>query len=297
MWLGWLATTAAYAVIARRSDRMEVWHAAAASSVATITVAVLGAGRSAEEVLVGAIVAAVALTGLAATMSRRGPLDAAAVAAGGVVALLSVAGVGPLWASAAWCAVGVQAIAFGLVLRLPLLRLVGSGVTAVAAASTWFTSGAHVAVLDALAPYDVRGGDVWALVAVLAAFGAGAAARTATGGSSWVAYSGGLAIGTVWLSSVQLERDAAWVIPMALTFGIVAAAIGAWRRLAALLVGGTAQILLTLLLATGGDLLDVPTWGWLAGGGLLLLAVAVAVERSGRRGTAAALRDLAERWN
>ena len=289
VWLGWLATTAAGLVAARCSHRRELWHASAASSVFTVAVAVLGAGRTAEEVLVGAMLATVALTGLAATMARRSPLDSAAIAAGGVVVAMSVVGVGPLLTSVAWCCVGLQAFAVGVVVRQPLLRLAGATVTALAAASTWFTSGAHAHVLDALAPYDVRGGDLWALIAVLAAFAAGAAARSATGGSSWVTYSGGLTIGTMWLTSVQIERDAAWAIPMALTFGIATAAIGAWRRLAALLVGGTAQILLTLLLATGGELAEVPTWGWLAAGGLSLLAVAVAVERNGRRGTTAAL--------
>jgi heme A synthase len=76
---------------------------------------------------------------------------------------------------------------------------------------------------------------------------------------------------------------------------MVAAAIGAGHRLAALLIGGAALIATTLLVATGRDLSDLPTWAWLAIGGLDLLGAAVLIERASKHG-AQGLQEPADRW-
>ncbi|MCB0969891.1 MAG: hypothetical protein KDB37_23865, partial [Ilumatobacter sp.] len=93
----------------------------------------------------------------------------------------------------------------------------------------------------------------------------------------------------------QIDRNPVWALPAAVTFGVTAAAIGAWRRLAAPLVAGTAITAATTFVAMGSDLRAVPTWMWLALGGVALLGIAVLIERTSQHGTT--LRDLTDRWN
>ena len=97
------------------------------------------------------------------------------------------------------------------------------------------------------------------------------------------------------LSPSESEVRLTVPVPAAVTFGVTAAAIGAWRRLAAPLVAGTAITAATTFVAMGSDLSAVPTWTWLALGGLALLGIAVLIERTSQHGTT--LRDLTDRWN
>jgi hypothetical protein len=89
---------------------------------------------------------------------------------------------------------------------------------------------------------------------------AGWALRSTLPVNSWIAYSGGLLVAGIWLTSVQIERDTVWAIPLALTIGIAAVTAGAWKRLAGLLVGGTTLVGVTIFVAAGSDLSAVPTW-------------------------------------
>jgi hypothetical protein len=131
--------------------------------------------------------------------------------------------------------------------------------------------------------------------ATLLALGVGYVLRRHVDLTSWFAYAPGLVIGGLWLLSVQLERDTVWAIPAGLTLGIVAAGAGAWNRLAAPLVIGTAITASTTFVATGSDLSAIPNWTWLATGGLGLLGLAVLIERTSKQGTA--LTDLVQRWD
>jgi hypothetical protein len=159
------------------------------------------------------MVAAVVLSGLAFTVGRRSPLDTAAAVAGALVGLCSGLDVDPMWVSGAWFVIGLQVAAYGLAARQPLLQVGGSVVAAVAAVSAWFTSGADAWLVELVEPAGVTAGDLWMLVATLAAFAAGIAARGTLPVNSWLAYSGGLTIAGMWLTSVQVERDTVWAIP------------------------------------------------------------------------------------
>ena len=247
------------------------------------------------QLLGSGMVAAVVLSGLAFTIGRRSPLDTAAATAGVLVGLLSGLDVDPTWVSGAWFVIGLQVAAYGLVAKQPLMQVTGSVVGVGAAVSACFTTGADAWLIELVEPAGITAGDLWMLVATSTAFVAGAGARRTLPISSWLAYSGGLTIAGIWLTSVQIERDTAWAVPLALTIGMVAAGIGAWRRLAALLTGGVLLIATTLLAATGRNLSDVPTWAWLAIGGLGLLGTAVLIERASRHGTER-LKALATRW-
>ena len=77
---------------------------------------------------------------------------------------------------------------------------------------------------------------------------------------------------------------------------IAAAGLGAWFRLGAPLVGGTAITTLTVLVASWSALEGTPTWVWLAVGGAALLGTAVLIERGGMPDKAD-LESLTKRWN
>jgi hypothetical protein len=292
LWIGWAVLTAVLVAVGTLTRSTMAYHVAAAAAVVTLAVAAGGVPLPAEQVLGFGMVAAVVLSGLAFTIGRRSPLDTAAATAGALVGLFSGIDVDPMWVSGAWFVIGLQVAAYGFAARQPLMQLAGSVVAVGAAVSAWFTSGANAWLIEFVEPADITAGDLWMLAAALTALAAGVAARRTLPVNSWLAYSGGLTIAGMWLTSVQVERDTVWAVPTALTIGMVAAGIGAWRRLAALLIGGVVLIATTLLVAIGRDLTDLPTWAWLAIGGLGLLGAAVLIERASTE----SLKELAARW-
>ena len=296
LWIGWSAITLAIGAVGRLTRSTVASHAAASAGVVTLAVAAAGAELPSEQLLGLGIVAVVVLSGLAFTIGRRTQLDAAAATAGILVGLFSGLDVDPLWVSFAWFVLGVQIGAYGVAARQPVAQVGGSLLAVGAAVSAWFTSGANAWLLEVIEPAGVTAVDLWMLIAVVTAFAAGVAARRTLDVSSWLAYTGGLVIAGIWLTSVQLDRETVWAIPLAVTVGAFAAGIGAWRRLAAPLVGGVALITTTVVVAAGRDLTELPTWTWLAAGGLGLLATAVLIERAAKRGPES-LKELAARWH
>jgi len=143
--------------------------------------------------------------------------------------------------------------------------------------------------------YDVTATDRWCATLSLIALGVGFLSRRFGKPSSWAAYSPALVISGLWLVLTVAGRNPGWAIPAALTVGIIAAGLGAWFRLGAPLVGGTAITTLTILAASWNALEGTPTWVWLALGGTALLGIAVAIERSGVPDKAD-LESLTERW-
>jgi hypothetical protein len=144
-------------------------------------------------------------------------------------------------------------------------------------------------------PTDVRISDLWLAGASIAALIAGLTLRSSRSASSWVSYSAALTIPGLWLTSVHIDRGTMWAVPLLLTIGIVASGFGAWHRLGAALVGGTLLSGWGVVLAVDADLTNLPTWTWLASGGLALLGLAVLIERAATVGSAG-LRELVERW-
>ena len=66
---------------------------------------------------------------------------------------------------------------------------------------------------------------------------------------------------------------------MGLLIGIVAIAVGGWKRMGAPLVIGTALLTTTVIIASGAQLASLPGWTWLVLGGIVLLGVAAMIER------------------
>lgn len=294
--LGWAGATVTFVALwlAHRSPIMS--FAAASAAVLTLATSAAWFGVTAEDVTVITMLAVAALTGLAFTMERRTPLDAAAITAGCVLLAATSFDIGASWVSGMWVVIGLQVAAYGLITRLPPVAL-GGWAVAFAGATSWvFTTGLDEWLLKIIEPADITVGDLWLAAASIGALLAGLTLRTVMDVNSWLAYSASLAIPGLWLTSVHLDRDVGWAVPLLLMIGIAAAGAGAWQRLAAPLVGGTALTAVGVFLATGSDLTAIPTWVWLAIGGLALLSIAVLIERNGKPG-APDLRDLVSRWN
>lgn len=98
--------------------------------------------------------------------------------------------------------------------------------------------------------------------------------------SSWVAY--GPSMGLVIVPAVveRLDGGPAGHALIAGAVAVVGVALGGWQRLAAPLFLGTATLVTITVLESLHTLAGVPTWGWLAVGGTVLLATGVALERT-----------------
>jgi hypothetical protein len=107
---------------------------------------------------------------------------------------------------------------------------------------------------------------------------AGWQVRRRDGVSSWVAYAPPI----VFLGgSALVERTAGGPASHALycgAVGVLAVAVGGWRRLSAPLVVGTGLLVAVSVHESLSSLAGIATWMWFAAGGLALVAVGVALE-------------------
>jgi hypothetical protein len=285
----------ALAAVTLQRDR---WTPEVFRASQVIAVSMAATGLAATAGIPGAMIAVgVSIVFLAIGADRRAAALAITAVAAPALTALANAGVGSGTLERAGL-IGDRLIWVG-----PVVGLIAGGVLAIAgfhrdniglllAAAAAPVVGTMSGLIDRL---DLTAVDVKMSLFTAAALGVGVVARQRSKVNSWIAYAPGLTVGALWLFTVQLERDTVWAIPVGLTFGLAAAAIGAWRRLAAPLVGGTAITLVTTLVATGTDLDAVPTWAWLAAGGALLIALAISIERTSKRDTS--LKDLVERWD
>jgi hypothetical protein len=273
-----LLISGAVALICRRSPWLPL--AATTQFVAAGWVAVQVAGGTPSSVVGWMIVAAIVLTGIAFTTPRVTGLDTAGVAATALACLSSLApGVHPALISLMVIVGSAQGFAYGIAQRRTTLATGSAVCGSLALASLWFTTGANATVLSRLARYDFTGADLAALAAGAAMLFVGLGLRRWQGVSSWLAYGPGLALVTSWLTAVQTQRGADWATMCGILIGILAMAIGGWRRLTAPLVIGSALLIATIVIASGSQLASLPGWSWLVLGGIALLGLAAAIER------------------
>lgn len=142
---------------------------------------------------------------------------------------------------------------------------------------------------------DVRATDAYLAPVTAVLIGAGVHLRRSEDPpSSWVAYAPAVALLG---GSALVERIAGGSGVHALVagaVGIAAVAAGGGRRLAGPLLTGTVLLVAVTVHESLGTLASVPTWGWLAAGGSVLLAVGVALERRGASGPVEAGRRLVD---
>lgn len=129
-----------------------------------------------------------------------------------------------------------------------------------------------------LADGDVAASEPYLLPVTVLLLVSGMHSRNA-GASSWIAY--GPAVGLLGGSSLveRLAGGAGWHAVVAGGVGVAAVAVGGARRLAAPLLLGSAVLVVLVGYETLAVTTGLPTWTWLALGGVTLLGAGVAMER------------------
>ncbi len=130
-----------------------------------------------------------------------------------------------------------------------------------------------------LAVWDVMWLEAYLALPALAALWAGSIWHR-NGLTSWVAYAPTIAIFGLVAAVDRFDGGSAWHAVIAGGVGVLAVLAGGWWRLAGPLITGTALISAVAIFESLGPGSRVPTWGWLALGGAVLLAAAVQMERS-----------------
>ena len=239
-----------------------------------VSASALAAGG--EPATVGVVLCAAAAIwgGLSALYPERWRLPF--VAAAGVAMV-----VGPLMAAGdaarfaeSLLLTGALAVGAGMVLRSRVVGHVGGAVAVLGL-------GLHLAV-DGVTALDAFAAPV-AVQLIVAGWqmrrqpsGAAAADRL----SSWVAYGPAIALLGGAALAERLSGGGAWHGLTAGAVGAAAVVAGGWRRLAGPLFLGTGLVATVTIVESLATLAGVPTWAWLAAGGVTLLTTGIVLERS-----------------
>ncbi|MEM7095784.1 MAG: hypothetical protein AAF567_22470 [Actinomycetota bacterium] len=210
--------------------------------------------------------ATVVLIGLLIVLPRRfeTPLGIAA----GVIALVSVGMAEPEGAALAGSLmlIGGGVMLLGVATRA--VAVVGAGAL-MTNAGTWLQ----------LATWEVTW--IEAYLAIPAAIAIWAGTRWHREGvSSWVAYAPTIAVFGGLAALDRFDGGSAWHAVIAGAVAVAAIAAGGIWRLAGPLITGTVLVGVVATYEALGPGSRVPTWGWLAAGGAVLLATAVQLERT-----------------
>lgn len=239
----------------------------AAAPVVLVALAV-GAGWTLAEVSMVVAGTGLVWLGLAGSLPGRWAppaLVSAVIAAGVGLSLGSADGVA---FSVDLLIVGAGVAAVGLVLGQLDLAVSGG---AIMTAGTW----------GLLAAADVTAADAYvAPVSVLLVL-AGIQGRRLHGIGSWLALAPAVALLGGTAAYERLAGGSAGHAALAGAVGVVAVVAGGAWRLAGPLLVGTVLVVAVTVHETLGVAPDVPSWAWLAAGGVALLAAGVAMERHG----------------
>ncbi|HVL29033.1 MAG TPA: hypothetical protein VM390_12845, partial [Acidimicrobiales bacterium] len=217
----------------------------------------------------GLCVAAVAWAGLAAAVERQWRAPFLAAAGGALVLGLLLAADDTAAFADSMLVAGGLGVAGGLARRDATLGHLGGAVATVGLFVHLRLAGA-----TASEPYVAP--------VALQLLVAGWLAQRRHSASSWVAYVPAiLLLGGAALAE-RAQGGAGWHALVAGGVALAAVAVGGWRRQAGPMVVGTAVLALVTVRESLSVLAGVPTWAWLALGGAVLLAAAVAMERSDR---------------
>lgn len=267
---GWLALDAA------RLDRPRIATLAAPAAVRTLALAAYAVTGGPVGVGVAALAAGVGAAAVATLGARRWRVPTGVFA--GLSALVAWIAFGDTPLLLAWMtvAVGVVIATLGALRRRPVVAHVGG---AVAVLGVW--QHLTLAEIDAI--------DLWLLPVAAQLWAAGIAARR-RGTSSWIADVPPLLLVTIPALIERLAGGPGWHAVLGGGLALGAVVLGGSRRLAGPLVVGSVALLATVLVETLAVVAMVPTWAWLALGGVVLLGVGVAIERIGQSPAAAARR-------
>ncbi|NND74548.1 MAG: hypothetical protein HKN44_06035, partial [Ilumatobacter sp.] len=276
-----LAVIAGAAVVVGRSVGPAWLHAAAALAVVDVAAALGVAGLDADHAACALMALAATLTGIGFLRASFTPIDTAALTAGGLLVLVWRPA-SPVVTSLIGITISGQLLMYSIAQRRWQRAAVAGAAFGASTVSLWWTTGANDVFLGLVERYGADGADVALGIATIVLLVFGALLRRLQPVSSWLAYSPGLGMAAAWLLDAQFDAQTAWATFGALGIGVVATGVGGFRRLGAPLVIGTAMIAGTMLISAGPRLAAAPTWSWIAAGGIGLLVLAAAVERSSR---------------
>lgn len=262
----------AYVVDAARLGRPLVGLGAAAAAQLVVAQGCRIAGLDIAETGLVLCVAAVVWSGLAAVAPAGWRLPFVTAAGAGLVAGVGLASADPRMLADALVVAGGLGIASGVVTGHASVGHAG-GVMVVAGTMSHLAQ-SDVAALEAYAA---------PVAAQLVAVGWQARSGRIRAGhevGSWLAYAPAVALLGGAAFAERLSGGRGWHALLAGAVGVVAVAVGGWRRLAGPLVLGTALVGAVTVVESLPALAGVPTWGWLATGGTFLVLVGLALERS-----------------
>ena len=255
-------------------------HGAAAVLVPLATTILVAVHAGPPATALTLLLAAAAVTGMAMVFERWTPLDTLAVALGVGASLVAVDAGLDNYLSLAIALIGAQSFLYGTVRRERRLQSAGAMGFAIGALSLPWTSGFVPWLVDGLAPHGITGTDLAVAVLVVGLVAGGIRLRQVNRSlSSWIAYGPGLALAGLHLLSTQVPAHQNGRVAVTIGLGVCAVAIGGLRRLAAPLLVGTGLLAAATVLAAGHQLASLPVWVWLAAGGLVLLALALLIEK------------------
>jgi hypothetical protein len=260
------ALTFLYVLEAVRLRRPVVAYGAAAAVQPLVVALALVNGLSLPFAGLALCVCAVVWSGLSAVTEGEWRAPFVASAAGGLGPGLLMATADPHASSSSLLVAGSVGIGAGLVLNRSWLGHLGAGVATVGLAG-------HLVLAGVTASEPFVGPVALQLLV------AGCQAQRRNQASSWLAYAPPVALLGGAALVERLNDGAGWHALVAGAVGVVAVAVGGWRRLAGPMVVGTALLVALTASETLATLAGVPTWAWLALGGSLLLLTAVALER------------------
>ena len=264
-----LAATLLFAVEAIRTDDPRSGIGAAFTAPLAVIAAAGASGMAMAETGVALAVFGAVLAGLALLAPDRWRLPVLATAASSLAVGLPLAADDPVRFAETIILSGGLLVAAGLTLRQSVLAHVGGVVATIGVALHLIADGV-TATEPFLLPVAIQ----------LAVAGWQLRRRTEDNISSWIAF--GPSIGLLGSAAVfeRIDGGDAWHALIAGAVGVVAVALGGWKRLAGPLFLGTALVVTVTVLESLHTLAGVPTWAWLAAGGATLLATGIALERA-----------------
>ena len=250
-----------------RRHRMTIAALAAPVLVRALAAGLLGAGVSLRVTGASLLTLTVVAMGVA-TIGPRALIAPMATgsAFAGVVGWLLV-GDTPTVRAALVVVAGLGIVAVGAARRRRVLAHLGG---VVATGGLW----------QLLAIHGLTALDVWLLPVAVHLAVAGELARR-RGSSSWVAFVPPLLLVAIPAIAERAVGGGGWHAVLAGTLGVVGVVAGGVRRLAGPLIVGTVITVTVVLVETFAVVAAVPTWVWLAVGGVLLIGAAALIERLG----------------
>jgi hypothetical protein len=252
---------------ALRRRRMTILALAAPVLVRALAAGLLGAGvpiRATGTLLLGVAVGA-ACTAAVGPRILLGPVLSGGAFAGLVGWLL--VGDSPTLRAALVVAAGLVVAGVGTSRRRPVVAHLGGALTT-------------IGIWQLLDLSQITALDLWLLPVAVQLAVAGELARR-RGTSSWVAFVPPLLLIAVPAIAERASGGPGWHAVLAGGIGVVAVVAGGAHRWGGPLIVGTVITVTVVLVETFAVVAAVPTWVWLAVGGLLLLGAAALIERLG----------------